>query len=91
MALDDYVESQVAVAVAATAAVFSPRARGMLRQGAVYGVAGVLKAADVATGAARGAARGVRQDEASTDGAEPSTASRPATRSPRATKPKTTT
>jgi hypothetical protein len=58
MALDDYLDSEVAVAVAATAAALSPGFRRVLRRGAVYGVAGVLKATDVATAAARGVARG---------------------------------
>jgi hypothetical protein len=58
MALDDWVDSEVVVAVAATAAALSPGFRRVLRRGAVYGVAGVLKATDVATAAARGAARG---------------------------------
>jgi len=58
MALDDYLDSEVAVAVAATAVALSPRVRRVLRRGAVYGVAGVLKATDVATAAARGVARG---------------------------------
>jgi hypothetical protein len=58
MALDDWVDSEVAVAVAATAAALSPGFRRILRRGAVYGVAGVLKATDVATAAARGVARG---------------------------------
>jgi hypothetical protein len=58
MALDDYLDSEVAVAVAATAAVCSPRARRVLRKGVVYGLAGVLKTTDVATAAARGVARG---------------------------------
>jgi hypothetical protein len=58
MALDDFLDSEVAVAVAATAVALSPRARRVLRRGAVYGVAGVLKATDVATAAARGVARG---------------------------------
>jgi hypothetical protein len=65
---------EVGVAVAATAAVLSPRARGMMRKGAVYGVAGALKAGDVvvstARGAARGASQGVRGD--SQDGARAS-------------------
>ena len=59
MALDDWMDSEVAVAVAATAAVLSPGFRRVLRRGAVYGVAGVLKATDVATAAARGVAHGV--------------------------------
>jgi hypothetical protein len=58
MALDDYLDSEVAVAVAATAIALSPRVRRVLRRGAVYGVAGVLKATDVATAAARGVASG---------------------------------
>jgi hypothetical protein len=58
MALDDYFDSEVAVAVAATAVALSPGVRRVLRRGAVYGVAGVLKATDVATAAARGIARG---------------------------------
>jgi hypothetical protein len=70
MALDDYFDSEVAVAVAATAAALSPGFRRVLRRGAVYGVAGVLKATDVATAAARGVARGVsgEGDAARTDG-----------------------
>lgn len=60
MAIDDYLESQVGVAVAATAAVLSPRARAVLRRGAVYGLAGALKAGDVVAATARGTARGVR-------------------------------
>ena len=38
-----------------------PRARALLRQGAVYGLAGAMKAADVAVAAARGAVRGARE------------------------------
>jgi hypothetical protein len=38
-----------------------PRARTLFRQGAVYGLAGALKAADVAVAAARGAVRGARE------------------------------
>jgi hypothetical protein len=59
MALDDYLESEVAIAVAVTAAALSPGFRRVLRRGAVYGVAGALKATDVVTAAARGVAEGV--------------------------------
>jgi hypothetical protein len=59
MALDDYLDSEVAVAVAATAVALSPRVRRFVRRGAVYGVAGALKATDVVTAAARGVASGV--------------------------------
>jgi hypothetical protein len=38
-----------------------PRARTLFRQGAVYGLAGAIKAADVAAAAARGAVRGAKQ------------------------------
>jgi nucleoside phosphorylase len=80
MALEDYLESEVAVAVAATAAVLSPRFRRVLRRGAVYGVAGALKATDVVTATARGVASGVsseREPAGSGDAAEQ--APRPAT------------
>jgi hypothetical protein len=59
MALDDYLDSEVAIAVAATAVALSPRVRRVVRRGAVYGVAGALKATDVVTAAARGVASGV--------------------------------
>jgi hypothetical protein len=71
MALDDFLEYEVAVAVAATAVALSPRVRRVLRRGAVYGVAGALKATDVVTAAARGVASGVTSDgegAAATDG-----------------------
>ncbi|HZB84847.1 MAG TPA: hypothetical protein VE288_18595 [Rubrobacteraceae bacterium] len=55
MALDDFVETEVGVAVAATAAIASPRVRRLLRQGAVYGLAGALIAGDRAASVARGA------------------------------------
>jgi hypothetical protein len=42
MALEDWLESEVAVAVAATTVVLSPKARRVLRRGAVYAVAGAL-------------------------------------------------
>ncbi len=61
MALDDYLESEVAIAVAATAAVLSPRVRGVLRKGAVYGLAGALVAGDAMGSFVRGIGRGVQQ------------------------------
>jgi hypothetical protein len=59
--LDDFVESEVAVAVAATAAVLSPRVRRLARSGAVYGLAGALIAADAVTSTARGFSQGTQQ------------------------------
>src|SRR5918998_5905304 len=55
------IDRDVGVAVAATATVLSPRAREVARKGAVYGLAGVLKAGDVVFSTARGAARGAEQ------------------------------
>ena len=78
MALEEYFESEVAVAVAATAALMSPRARRLLRRGAVYGVAGALKATDVVTAAARGIGQGVSAQAArSGDGTGDSRAAPP--------------
>lgn len=65
MALEDYLESEVVVAVAATAVLFSPRARKVLRRGAVYRVAGALMAGDAVSSAVRNAAPGVQQAAAS--------------------------
>lgn len=61
MELDDFFGSEVAVAVGLTTAALSPRARRVLRRGAVYGVAGVLVAGDAVSAAARGARHGARQ------------------------------
>ncbi len=72
MAVEDYLDSHVAVAVAATAAIFSPRARKVLRRGAVYGVTGVLMASDAISAAARNAKAGM-----ATDGTSAVTSDRP--------------
>ena len=48
-----------------------PRARALFRQGAIYGLAGAMKAADVAMAAARGALRGAREGVAVADRATP--------------------
>ncbi|MBV8999356.1 MAG: hypothetical protein JO304_09865 [Solirubrobacterales bacterium] len=45
----------------------APRARTLFRQGAVYGLAGAMKAADVAVAAARGAVRGAREGVATAE------------------------
>jgi hypothetical protein len=53
MALDDFIEPEVGVAVGLTATVaavaLSPTLRGWLRKGAVYGLAGLLIAKDRVT------------------------------------------
>lgn len=68
MALDDFLESEVAIAVAGTAALLSPRVRGVLRSGAVYGLAGALIAGNAVGSVARGAGRGARQAASSAGG-----------------------
>lgn len=61
MAIDEYLESEVAVAIAATAVALSPRARRMLRRGVVYGLAGALMAGDAVASFSRAAARGAQE------------------------------
>ena len=61
MAVEDFLDSEVAVAVAVTAAVLSPRVRGVLRRGLVYGVAGVLKAGDALSSTVQNAAAAAQQ------------------------------
>jgi hypothetical protein len=61
MAMDDYMEPEVAVAVAVTAAVASPKVRKALRKGAVYGLAGLLMAGDALSSFTKSAVRGAQQ------------------------------
>lgn len=61
MALEDFMDREVGIAVAVTAAVASPKVRGVLRRGAVYGLAGILKAGDAVTAVARGVRRGAQE------------------------------
>lgn len=72
------IDEELVAAVAATAAALSPRARKVARQGAVYGLAGAMKAGDVVASAARGAVRGVQSPSAA-DGSQtaPSTTAAP--------------
>ena len=80
MALEEYLESEVVVAIAATAVALSPRARRLVRRGAVYGLAGALMAGDAVAAFARGAVRGAQQAAASTaDSATQPVISTPAT------------
>jgi hypothetical protein len=60
VALEDYFEPEVAVAVAVTAAIASPPVRKVLRRGLVYGLAGLLSAGDHITAAARSVAQSAR-------------------------------
>ena len=61
MALEDYMEPEVGIAVAVTAAVASPQVRNVLRRGAVYGLAGLLMAGDAVSALAQGVKRGAQQ------------------------------
>jgi hypothetical protein len=70
MAVEEYLEPEVAVAVTITATMGSPRARRVVRQGAVYGLAGLLKAYDVAGVFARGVGRGIAQSTQVAEDAE---------------------
>ena len=61
MALEDYMEPEVAVTAVVAAAVFSPPVRKVIRRGLVYGIAGVLIAGDAIASFARGVGQGVQQ------------------------------
>jgi len=65
MALEDYLEPEVAVTAVVTAAVFSPRARKLIRRGAVYGLAGILMAGDAIASFTRSVSQGVEDAGAS--------------------------
>ena len=65
MGIDDFLESEVGTAVAATAVLLSPRVRGIVRSGLVYGLAGAIKVGDVVVGVGRGVARGASDGAAS--------------------------
>ncbi len=61
--LNERVDPRVALAVAATGAIFSPKVRGVLRRGAVLALSGALLASDTVSAFGRGVARGLRQAE----------------------------
>ena len=48
MEFEDFVEPEIAITAAVAAAIFSPRARQVMRKGLVYGMAGILAAGDAA-------------------------------------------
>ena len=64
MALDDYLDPEVAIAVAVTAAVASPPVRKALRKAAVYGLAGILTAGDRIATVSRSIAESAQQTAA---------------------------
>ncbi|MDQ2742347.1 MAG: hypothetical protein M3Z66_08625 [Chloroflexota bacterium] len=61
MALEDFVDPEVGIAVAATALLASPKARNVARRGLVYGLAGLMRLGDTASAAARGVAGSAQQ------------------------------
>ncbi len=79
MAIDDYLDPEVGVAVAVSAVVFSPPVRRVVRRGAVFGLAGIMMAGDALATLVGGLGRGVRQAPpalaASAAGAMPSVVS----------------
>jgi hypothetical protein len=86
MALEDFVDPEVGVAVAATALVLSPKVRATVRRGLVVGLASVMKAAGSVGDAARNVA-GEAQDTMSTTVAEVrATANQPRTTNSRTSK-----
>jgi hypothetical protein len=65
MALDDFMEPEVAVTAAVAAAVFSPKVRRVVRRGLVYGMAGILIAGDAISSFARNVGQGIQEAGAS--------------------------
>jgi hypothetical protein len=65
--MGDLFEKEVGLAVAATAALMSERARRVLRRGAVYGIAGAMSVGETVTSAARSVGRDSERE--SSDGA----------------------
>ena len=61
MGPEDFLEPEVAVTAAVTAAICSARARRVLRRGAVYAMAGVLTASDMIASFARSVGQGAQQ------------------------------
>lgn len=59
--MDEFLEPQVAAAAAIAAVIASPKLRGFLRKGAVYGLAGALIAGDAVSSFARGVGQGLQQ------------------------------
>ncbi|MBV9228994.1 MAG: hypothetical protein JOZ18_06745 [Chloroflexi bacterium] len=64
MELEDYLEPEIAITAAVTAAVFSPQARKVIRRGAIYGIAGALIVGDTVTSFARNIGTGFKRQEA---------------------------
>jgi Tfp pilus assembly major pilin PilA len=61
MAVEDFLEPEVAAAAAVTAVIASPKVRQVLRRGAVLGLAGILAAGDALSSLMKSAGRGAKQ------------------------------
>jgi hypothetical protein len=61
MAFEDYLEPEVAIAAAVTAAIASPKARKTLRQGAVYGLAGLIAVKDALVSFSHNVGQGMQE------------------------------
>jgi hypothetical protein len=61
MAVDDFLEPEVAAAAAVTAVIASPKVRQVLRRGAVLGLAGILAVGDAVTTLVKGVGHGAQQ------------------------------
>jgi len=72
---EDFLAPEVGITAAVVAAIFSPRARKLIRQGAVYGMAGLLVAGDAVASLGRSFGQGVQQAGASMANAAQNTAS----------------
>src|SRR5579884_943397 len=61
MEFEDFLEPEIAAVAAVTATIASPRARRLLRRGAVLGLAGILTAGDAVGTLVRGISSGAQQ------------------------------
>jgi hypothetical protein len=71
---EDFLAPEVGITAVVVAAIFSPRARKLIRQGAVYGMAGVLVAGDAIASLGRSFGQGVQQAGATMANAAQNTA-----------------
>ncbi|QBD75001.1 hypothetical protein EPA93_02925 [Ktedonosporobacter rubrisoli] len=60
---EDFLEPEVVITAAVTAAICSPRVRKVARRGLVYGISGVLLVGDALASFARNVGQGVKQAE----------------------------
>lgn len=65
MAFDDFAEPEVAATAVVTAAIFSPKARKLLRKGTVYGLAGALIVGDTVSSFSKSVVHGFQKGRSS--------------------------